>query len=75
MFLNRLKINKYNKIQFPGISILRIICNVITFQNIQIFFSQYLTDKSYPEFGQLSTMGCVIKNSVTHILRSDCKNE
>ena len=59
-----------NKSFFPKISFLRIICNVITFPNLQIFFL-HLTRKPYPKFCQIFRMGCVVKTSVAHILRSD----
>ena len=32
---------------------------------------QFLTRKKYPKLYQISTMGCVIKSSVAHKLRSD----
>ena len=34
-------------------------------------FSFRLTCKSYPKFSQISTMECVIKSAIAHILRSD----
>ena len=61
------------KLLFPGISFLRIVCNIIAFRNIQIFYLRLITGKPYPKFCQTSTMWCVIKYSVAHVLRSSWK--
>ena len=57
------------KLLFHGITFLRIICNVIAFPNIQIFFlpfnSQTLS-KILPNMRD----GCVIKSHAAYILRS-----
>ena len=35
------------------------------------YFSFRLTRKPYPKFSQISTMECVIKSAIAHILRND----
>ena len=57
------------KLLFHGITFLRIICNDITFPNIQIFFLP-LNSQNLPKILPNMGMGCVIKSHAAYILRS-----